>query len=137
MVASPRKRKALYGVAVGFLLSAGIAAWWLLGRNPERVHRVYVAPDNSFQVVVSVTKQHWPYGVQGNYYLTDITLTRWRKVDDYFVDFLDDPEMILRWDEHRRGFVYIGKISGPVLINCETFPLAHQDKPFPFDLAPQ
>lgn len=75
---------------------------------PERDVDRIDAPDGSFCIIVTVTDEHAPYGVEGNLYVAHPDGSQRQLVADYFTD--DHGELLasLEWDNDEHAFEYTG-----------------------------
>lgn len=91
--------------------------------SKEEVVEVRTSPDKKFKLIITKTEEHWPYGVEGYLYISNLAEDRKRRVADYFTDDLGELDAFIEWDDTRKTYVYSGKMAGDVLINLEHTPL--------------
>ena len=88
--------------------------------DPEVTIETLPSPDGKFSLVITKTKECWPYGVQGNIYFCRKGSSDRKLISDYFTDDHGETMAFLKWSETDHGFIWFGHISGDRLINCET-----------------
>lgn len=76
---------------------------------PERDADRIDAPDGSFCIVVTVTEEHSPYGVEGYLYVAQPDGSKRQLVADYFTDGHGELLSFIEWDSDEQAFEYTGK----------------------------
>lgn len=95
--------------------------------DPEMVIETLRSPDGEFSIVVTKTKECWPYGVQGNIYLCVKGSSGRKHVSDYFTDDHGETMAFLKWSEKDDGFIWSGKSSGDIVINPHTMGASNKE----------
>ena len=94
---------------------AGGAVYWMAGcldtvHDPEVDVETLESPDGGFSVVVTLTRETWPYGVEGNVYLIVEGSSQRMHVTGYSADDTAEAIGYLEWSDEQNGFVWAGRI---------------------------
>jgi hypothetical protein len=113
------------GLGIVVLAGVVVSVMWLTfsRQDVEEVIASIAAPDKTFRLIITKTKEYCPYGISGKMYISDWQGTRKRLVVEYFTDDLLELRHYLTWDEANAAFVYAGKWGNPIVINLKHHPL--------------
>ena len=92
----------------------------------ETIAKTMTSPDSKFKLIITKTKEHFPYGVEGHIYISDLKEENKTKVESYFTDDLGELNAYLNWDEKKKAYLYTGRYKKETLINLDYTPLKKQ-----------